>query len=267
VAEGELNSYWLARAPRRPHLVYRGLSRYCHHHTTAQSVQYESGWDFTSRFIPLGLDLLPVDLNCCLYRYETDLARFYGEVGKKSKATKYRKRATARRRTMLGLMWDARRGFFFDYDFVRKRRNPFWSLAGYYPLWAKLATPEQAKACVKNLPRFLCPGGLATTQRTGLNFLPRQWDYPNGWAPLQWIVIQGLLNYGYRQEALGIARAWVDLNTKVFERTGKFWERYDVARGRQGKSERYPIQTGFGWTNGVYARLFAEFPELLKARV
>ena len=264
VAETELATYWLAKTPRRPHLVYRGLSRYCHHHATVESVHYESGWDFTSRFIPLGLDLLPVDLNACLYQYEVDLAEFHSRAGKKARAAKYRERAAARRRDMINLMWDSRRGFFFDYDYARKRRNPFWSLAGFYPLWAGLATPEQAEACVKNLSRFSFEGGLATTQSEGLSFPPRQWDYPNGWANLQWIVIKGLLNYGYREQARSIAKNWLGLNTRVFMRTGKFWERYDVVKMREGESERYPIQTGFGWTNAVYLCLLKEFPELLK---
>ena len=263
VAEAEYRSYWLGRPARREHLVYRGLSRYCSHVATSLGVQYESGWDFTSRFGDDALYVLPVDLNACLYKYEKDFVAINSVLGRPREKARWARAASGRKQRMQ-LMWDERKGFFFDYNYARRRRNSFWSLAGYYPLWAKLATPEQAKLCVKNLPRFLCPGGLAATQKTGLSYPPRQWDYPNGWAPLQWIVISGLLNYGYRKEALNIAKCWMELNTKVFERTGKFWERYDVVRRREGVSERYPIQTGFGWTNAAYVRLLAEFPELLQ---
>lgn len=262
VAANEYRNYWLARPARREHLAYRGLSRYCSHVATPLGVQYESGWDYTSRFSDSALNILPVDLNACLYKYERDLFTASAVLGHAKEKNLWGNAANARKRAMQ-MMWDADRGFFFDYDFKKKRREKFWSLAGFYPLWARLATPKQAGACVKNLKRFEYAGGFATTQKTNLAFPVLQWDYPNGWANLEWIVVAGLLNYGYRDAAKRIAGKWLNLNTRVFKKTGEFWERYDVVKGKEGKSERYPIQTGFGWTNGVYVRFFKEFPEIL----
>ncbi len=53
--------------------------------------------------------------------------------------------------------------------------------------------------------RLLTPGGiLASEYETG-----EQWDKPNGWAPLQWMAIQGFKMYG--DDLLGdeIARNWL----------------------------------------------------------
>ena len=86
-----------------------------------------------------------------------------------------------------------------------------------------------------------------------------QWDYPNGWAPLQWITYKGLKNYGYAALADSVARNWTDLNIRVFFETGKMMEKYDVVDiNRPGGGGEYPLQDGFGWTNGVFLKLWNE---------
>jgi alpha,alpha-trehalase len=103
--------------------------------------------------------------------------------------------------------------------------------------------------------KFLYPGGVvATTVNTG-----QQWDAPNGWPPLQWITIQGLRNYGFADLSNEIKKNWVDLNVQVYKRTGKMLEKYNVQDMTllSGGGE-YPVQDGFGWTNGVLLRLLSE---------
>ena len=96
---------------------------------------------------------------------------------------------------------------------------------------------------------MLKPGGVATTN----NNTGQQWDAPNGWAPLQWIAVKGLMNYGENDLAKTAAERWVAVNEKVYAATGKMMEKYDVEdiRKEAGGGE-YPGQDGFGWTNGVY---------------
>ena len=71
---------------------------------------------------------------------------------------------------------------------------------------------------------LLQPGGLVTTT------IPsgQQWDWPNGWAPLQWMAVQGLEKFGKGNISKAIAQNWVSLNEKVFAATGKMMEKYDV---------------------------------------
>lgn len=96
------------------------------------------------------------------------------------------------------------------------------------------------------------PGGLTTTlTQTG-----QQWDAPNGWAPLHWIAIIGLENYGFKELAGEIARRWLELNEKVFRQTGRMMEKYDVMHmEKTAGGGEYPSQDGFGWTNGVFLAL------------
>jgi alpha,alpha-trehalase len=261
VAEEELKKYWMARIffAREGHLVHEGLSRYSTHVLTHQIAEHESAWDLTSRYKHNCLDYLPVDLNSLLYKYEADLKSIYTMLGNSVKVRKYSSMASSRKKKIIKLMWTEKRGFFFDYNYRMKRRSKFYSLAGYFPMWVGIATDKQAKRMVRNLRKFEYRGGLATTQKEGLSKKFRQWDYPNGWASVNWIVIDGLMRYGYESQARRVALKWVRMNKRVYDRTHKFWEKYNVVRCSPGKSGRYINQYGFGWSNAVYLKLVNMF--------
>jgi len=264
-AEKELKHYWM----NRTHKVYEDLSRYADHFITHLTAEHESGWDMTSRFQDRCLDILPIDLNTLLYKYEKDLAKLYKEFGEKEKAKELEKAATSRAKKINKLMWDEHHGMFFDYDYVNQTTIPFYSVASYYPLWAELATEHQAKALVENLHHLEEDYGIANTQKTGLIKLQnayKQHDYPSGWAHQHWIIVKGLLNYGYEDDAFRIAQKWVNLNKQVFDKTKFFWERYDVVSGSLPKTERYGLQKGFGWTNAVFVLMLDTFDGLFDKR-
>ncbi len=155
--------------------------------------------------------------------------------------------------------------FFFDYNKLEKQQSSFISVAGFYPLWAGLATEKQAQLMVRHmLPSLEYNGGIVNTQPNGLSKEYKQHDYPNGWPPNQWIVIKGLINYGFHTEAERIAKKWLDMNHHLYTVTGKFWEKHDVINSEIGKynPDRYVTQSGFAWTNAVFVRLVSEFSSL-----
>ncbi len=218
---------------------------------------YESGWDFSSRWGGRSLQIAPVDLNSNLYLYEMDLARLAWLLELQHEGNRWERDAKERAAWMQELFFDAQEGLFGDYDLQQKKLSPRWSLATFSPLFAGLATSQQAAQVVANLPRFETDFGLRTTlQRYGEDW--GQWDTPNGWAPLHWIAVNGLRRYGYFQEAARIACKWLTLNAAEQARTGKMWEKYDVVAGNaDAVSPDYPQQHGFGWTNGVYSALLS----------
>lgn len=258
-AEHELKNYWMNNKLTEAHLVYEGLSRYCDHYITHLAAEHESGWDMTSRFNERCLDYLPVDLNSTLYKYEIDLAEFYKSIRNYKKSEAYVLQSEKRRRKMNTLMWNFKKGFYFDYNYRYKKQSTFYSIAGFYPLWARMATYTQARKIRDNLERFEYDGGLANSQSIGLAKEYKQHDYPNGWPNQQWIVVRGLMNYGFQKDAIRIAKKFLDLNKKVFDETGKLWEKYNVVKRTISKNERYPTQVGFGWTNAVFIRLLNKF--------
>ena len=224
----------------------------------------ESGWDFSSRWfadeqtMPTihTADIVPVDLNCLLYLLETTLNNAYTRTGQLKKAQAFEQAASTRKEHILSVCWNEQTGFFHDYDAVTGRQTDALTLAGAFPLFVTIATPEQATRVHNRLKAdFLQAGGWVTTlKQTG-----QQWDWPNGWAPLQWIVYQGLLNYEFTETAREGRTNWLVLNDNVFKATGKMMEKYNVvdAALTTGGGE-YPNQDGFGWTNGVYLALNGE---------
>jgi alpha,alpha-trehalase len=131
------------------------------------------------------------------------------------------------------------------------------TLAGIAPLFFQIATQDQANKVAEVISaKFLSAGGVVNTLRiTG-----QQWDAPNGWAPLQWMTITGLENYGQKELAAAIARRWIKLNSDVFRRTGKLMEKYDVVDTHlEAGGGEYEGQDGFGWTNGVLLALIRKY--------
>lgn len=224
----------------------------------------ESGWDFSSRWFrdPHNIqsihttDMVAVDLNALLYMYEMTIAEAYTSIKQPVFAKRFRHAAEKRAETVRRYCWDEQRQFFCDYDFRAGVSAGQLTLAGVFPLYAKIATSEQAAAVARQLEqKFLRDGGLVTT----LTENNQQWDAPNGWAPLQWIAIQGLREYGYNQLADTIRDRWLACCDKVFAEKRKMIEKYNVERpGDMGGGGEYALQDGFGWTNGVYAALYDE---------
>jgi alpha,alpha-trehalase len=220
----------------------------------------ESGFDPTNRFGPFSPDIIhydPVCLNTLLYLMETQTATIFDFLHRASDARVWRKRAQDRSAQMNRLLWDPRDGLYYDFDFVTGsvRRYPF--LTTFYPLWAGIASPQQAASVVKQLPLFERPGGLQTsTVQSG-----DQWDAPFGWAPLQLIAVQGLRRYGYRQEADRISREFLSVVLQEFRKYGTIDEKYDVVRRASDLRGEivygyHSNEAGFGWTNAVFTALF-----------
>jgi alpha,alpha-trehalase len=224
----------------------------------------ESGWDFSSRWLRDGqnlttihtTDILPVDLNALLYNLELTIAEIYKAKDEPEYAKSLQILADKRKAIFDKYFWNESAGFYFDYDFVAGKQTEVYSLAAVYPLFFKMATPAQAQKVAELLEsKFLQKGGLTTT----LNQTNQQWDAPNGFAPLQYLAIQGLRNYGFNDLANKIKQNWVANNLKVYKNTGKMVEKYNVyGFSQKALGGEYPVQEGFGWTNGVLLKLLSE---------
>ncbi len=224
----------------------------------------ESGWDFSSRWFrdPHDIktvhttDIVPVDLNCLLYDLEILIVEIYRHLKQPLLVKKFTRLAKQRADAIQRYCWSEEDKFFYDFDFRvgEVTRRP--TLAAVFPLASGIATPEQAAAVAKKLEAdFLKSGGLVST----LVDNGQQWDAPNGWAPLHWMAIQGLRRYGYYDLADDIKRRWLSSTEVVFSTRHKMIEKYDVQNEeRLGGGGEYPLQDGFGWTNGVYAALHDE---------
>lgn len=223
----------------------------------------ESGWDFSSRWFADSTqlssirttDLIPIDLNATLYNIERRLAEWFSHEGETTKAAAYQQAAETRLEAINEYCWDPDAGFYFDYCWADGEQTETWSLAAVVPLYFGVSSHSQATEVAETLrERFLEPGGLVTT----LSETGEQWDAPNGWAPLQWMAVAGLRRYGFDELADEIDSRWVALNEAVFREDRKMVEKYDVSTSTlKGGGGEYPLQDGFGWTNGVVMALHA----------
>ncbi len=277
LAAKEHDTVWLGHDHRHQRLVHRGLSLYRDVNANDFNSSCESGWDHSTRCdgrqpgreTGRWMSFLPVCLNSILYLREKDLEWAANAVGDTADEEHWKDRAEARAATMRELMWSEEYKFYYDYEFARKdpqsdkptpQIDKHETLAGFYPMWAGLATKAQAESMVRNwFPRFLYPGGLVTSLPPGLP--GRQWAFPNGWAPLQWIVVAGLERYGYTSEAQVIRRWWCDNCAHVFRNgsgpdalgRGALIEKYNVAQvGQAPEHGLYGTGVGFGWSNAVF---------------
>lgn len=219
----------------------------------------ESGWDFSSRWwngcgTIVTSQLACVDLNALLFHMEMTLGDLAKQSNDMERADAFYRAARARKEALNALCWDDEKGFYFDYNYVDKSKQPHFTLAALFPLFFGLASQEQADRVIEKIKsEFLKQGGLVTTlTNSGL-----QWDAPNGWAPLQWIAIGACYNYGYHDLGDTIAKRWLKTNEGIYKKYGVMVEKYNVVDPlKLALGAEYPLQHGFGWTNGVAQDLY-----------
>jgi alpha,alpha-trehalase len=274
LADGSLlNRYWDDRdAPRPESFVQDRLTAAAATRPAASVYRdlragAESGWDFSSRWLddPMRLDsirttdIVPVALNSLLHHLETTIAAACARSGDRACARDYQAMADARAGAIQRYLWHPQ-GWYADYDWRRGGVRPALTAAALFPLYAGIATPERAhRTAMAVRAQLLRPGGLVTTTVDS----GQQWDAPNAWAPLQWVAVAGLRRYGEEALAHEVAAAFTGNVQALFAREHKLVEKYDADGAlRGGGGGEYPLQDGFGWTNGVVLKLFAVYPEL-----
>lgn len=225
----------------------------------------ESGWDFSSRWlrdvqdlssIETG-DIIPVDLNALIYHTEKVLAAYFEKIGNSTKYYFYTEKATRRFNALQQYCFCSNEGIYYDFHWKNKKLTKKFTPASLFPLWLSAVPADRhhtsgTAAAEKIKKELLKDGGVLTTTFTN----NQQWDAPNGWAPLQWVTISALEKAGQNEVAKEIALRWIKLNEEVYQRTGKFMEKYNVIDTHlEAGGGEYEGQDGFGWTNGVYLAL------------
>jgi len=229
----------------------------------------ESGYDISFRFGPYGAgtqNYAPVCLNSLLYKTEKDLQRISETLGKNEEAHKWARLADERKANIDKYLWNEKAGMFFDYDFVKQQQSSYAYVTVFYPLWAAFATPDQAKAVMKNLSIFEKPGGLVMSPyETG-----GQWDFPYAWAPNQLLSDDGMRRYGFNEDADRVAYKFLSTVAENFRRDGTIREKYNaVTRSSEtAVTAGYHVNiVGFGWTNAAFLNLLHDLPKPMAERL
>ncbi|XP_043698418.1 probable trehalase [Telopea speciosissima] len=243
----------------------------------------ESGWDFSTRWMRNTSDLttlvttsiIPVDLNAYILKMELDIVFMARTIGENQTAEHFLEASRARKKAMESIFWNDEMGQWLDYWLIdnhtceevsgwevqNQNQNNFAS--NFIPIWIESFNSDGAtvESVMKSLQSsgLLCAAGIATS----LTNSGQQWDFPNGWAPVQHMIVEGLARSGSKEAwsmAEDIAVRWIRTNYAAYRKTGTMIEKYDVeACGESGGGGEYIPQTGFGWTNGVLLAFLEQF--------
>jgi alpha,alpha-trehalase len=229
----------------------------------------ESGFDVSFRFGAFGSathHYAPVCLNSLLYKTEKDLEQISRWLGHSADADKWSQRAEARKNLMVRYLWDPQQGMFFDFNLDTGKKSSYRYASTFYPMFAGLATPEQAKAVVGNLKVFERPGGLAmSAEETGA-----QWDLPYGWGNIEMLAIDGLRRYGFNADADRVSYEFVSMVAENFRHDGNIREKYNVVTRSSESSVELGYHmnvVGFGWTNAAVLDLLHGLPKEMVDRL
>jgi alpha,alpha-trehalase len=203
--------------------------------SAAEDAECETGLDFTPIFGGDVRRCVPVHINASLVRYAEVMAMLAERFGWQEKAAGWKNKAQERAQRINEYCWDEKEGFYFEYDYVSQRRLPYYSLNGFWPLWAGVASKEQAQRVVEHLRMFDRPYGLTFTDKNYPNPHPKypalEWAYPESWPPQQILVALALKRYGYEKEAREVSRRYIANVVTTWEKTGLTWERYNGVTG------------------------------------
>ena len=229
------------------------------------AAEAETGMDFTSRFENKCSQFVALDLNCLLYLMEKNLDWMCRELKLKNEPD-WAGIAFERAGLINKYCWDEKTGMYYDFNFVEGRRSRVAAVTTFQPLWAGIASAQQARRVSENLAVFATPYGLKTTikEKERENY---QWGSNSVWAPMQLIAAEGLKRYGYVDKANEIALNFMGLVAKNYiaplssnttqqpkRPPGLIYEKYK-ANGTINDDET-AARPMMGWTAGVFAYLY-----------
>lgn len=244
----------------------------------------ETGWDFSSRWFAKEGDfknnlrsvrtnrVVPVDLNAFMCWNQAILSDFHALVGNETASLEYKNEYKLTKFAINQAFWDEKDGSWYDLDLDTNEKSKHYYVSNPTPLFAKCA--HDSKTVHRQVVNYLndvkathYTGGLPTS----LIWSGEQWDSPNGWAPTNHMVIEGLRNSDdqvSQDTAFALANKWIQSNYFAFVRSGgKMFEKYNVEKFRTtaGGGGEYEVQEGFGWTNGVILDLLLTYGDRLRA--
>lgn len=242
----------------------------------------ESGMDFTSRFfIKDGSNkgdlrnlktrsIVPVDLNAILYWNAKIIAEFYRHSNNVEKSEYFETEASKLLEAINKVLWHDDIGSWLDYDLINDKRRDYFVPSNLFPLWVKAYNPEKESTIAKQVLAYITKTGIDdyaggvpnTFEQTG-----EQWDFPNVWPPMQYVLVMGLDSLNdtdAKQLAHRWAERWVRSNFLAYQETKAMFEKYSALElGGHGGGGEYEVQLGFGWSNAVVMELLYKYGDNL----
>lgn len=201
------------------------------------------------------------ELNAMLVKEAEALANMARVLGDSTGRKQWTEEATTRAKAIRSTFWDDETGFFYyvdrdDHDFTFEASNDLkrQEIVGFVPLWAGVASEEQAARLVETMTdptAFWRPYGIPSLSADDPFYDPQ--GYWNGpvWIQWQYLIMRGLLDYGYETEAQQLTDRVLSSVIHQLETTHTFWEFYSPDTHWGGHHQTYI------WT-GIVARMLID---------
>ncbi|HTY59081.1 MAG TPA: trehalase family glycosidase [Bacteroidota bacterium] len=190
-----------------------------------------------------------VDLNAMLVSEAKSLTAMAMTLGKKSEAGGWEKEVQERSARINALMWDSTTGFYYNVD---RKTHTFTSktpgdlkrqeIIGFLPLWAGIATKEQAARLVEKLKdtsKFWRQYGVPSLAADDPYYNPKgYWNGPM-WVQWNYLIVRGLLQYGYAEEARELTGRVARAMIAQLKKDHNFWEFYSPDEAWAGYHRTY----------------------------
>ncbi|XP_039482661.1 trehalase [Drosophila santomea] len=240
----------------------------------------ESGTNFSSRWF-VSVDgsnkgsfrdtktsaIVPVELNCIVFRSGKILAEFNRKAGNTKKADEYQERACGLVRAIRNNLWNAQAGIWLDYDLVNNKPRNYFCCTNFAPLWARAFPLVDTDKVSKGVMQYIKTneldaqyGGVPYTmnKETG-----QDWDHPNVFPPMMFLIVEGLENLGTppaKAMSKRWAHRWVKSNYAAYKYESFMFEKYYCDEfGTSGGVSPEHTPVGYGWTNGVIIEFLCKY--------
>jgi Trehalase len=180
-----------------------------------------------------------LDLTLMVIKEERSLAKMASSLGKAEEAREWQKKAENTTKLVNERMWDDSTGFYYsvnkkDYSFKFMTRDlKRQEIIGFLALWAEAAPKDRAEKLLKTLTdttRFWRKYGVPTLSAQDPWFSPYvdyccKWNGPV-WLLWDYMVYDGLKNYGYNEVAKQLAAKMMLCVTTQLSKNHNFWESF-----------------------------------------
>ncbi|TPE44045.1 amylo-alpha-1,6-glucosidase [Pontibacter mangrovi] len=190
-----------------------------------------------------------LDLNCMLVMEAKSLEAMARKLGLEEEANRWKADHERRAALINKTFWDEENGFYYNVDknthrFTFKEENDLKrdEIIGFLPLWAGIADKQQAERLVSKLTdpeQFWRPYGVPSLSAKDPYYNAK--GYWNGpvWVEWDYLIMRGLMDYGYKQEARELVDRVAAGMTEVLKKDHNLWEFYSPDEAWGGYHRTY----------------------------
>lgn len=206
----------------------------------------ESGFAFSSRwFINNGTNsgsridtkcrsVVPVEMNSIFFGNLRIIASLYRSAGNISKAEEYDALALDLFRAIQAVLWNEEDKIWYDYDLINNKPRKYFSVTNFAPLLTRAYPIGNTDIIAESVLQYISDnkldsyaGGVPTT----LTESGEDWDYPNAWPQMQWLLIICLRNLNTtatNELAQSWAVRWLQTNYIVYDSVRSMYDKVSL---------------------------------------